>query len=290
MVKTVLKITLSIIVYTIVFVIANAILPFSPGFKELGASEDPAGILFILLNATWICFTVYFIIRHTHISGKKLFLNLLFVMFFVQCFMTQIETLFFTSAFPVLTKTDVILIMAAGLIPLLAAIPLLMKFFQHKGDTGESVVIQKQALKPKSIIFKLGIIGIIYLFVYMIFGYFVAWQFEELRIFYSGSAEKVGFFGQMINNFKANPVIFPFQIIRGILFAVFIIPLVNMVNKNKLIFVISVCLVYLCTAIVLIIPNALFPDMVRYGHLFEMTSSMLVFGIIVGNIMSPKAG
>ena len=282
MIKTILKLMLSTIVYTIVFVIANAILPFSPGFRELGASEDPTGMLFILLNAAWICFTIYFIVRHTRIS----FLNLLFVMFFVQCFMTQIETLFFTGAFPVLTKTDVILIMTAGLIPLLAVIPMLLKFFQQKGDAGESAVIVKQSLKIKSLIPRLGIIGIIYLFVYMIFGYFVAWQFEELRIFYSGSAEKLGFFGQQLNNIKTSPVIFPFQIIRGILFAVFILPLMNMADKNK--FIISVCLVYLCTAIVLLIPNVLFPNIVRIAHLIEMSSSMLVFGILVGNILSFK--
>ena len=42
---------------------------------------------------------------------------------------------------------------------------------------------------------------------------------------------------------------------------------------------------YLTTAVLLIIPNALFPDMVRIGHLIEMTSSMLMFGIIAGNIL-----
>jgi hypothetical protein len=45
---------------------------------------------------------------------------------------------------------------------------------------------------------------------------------------------------------------------------------------------------YLCTAFQLIIPNKLFPDIVRIAHLIEMTGSMLLFGIIVGNILWGK--
>jgi len=118
----------------------------------------------------------------------------------------------------------------------------------------------------------------------MVFGYFVAWQFSELRVFYSGSTEKLGFWGKLLDNFRTNPVIYPFQIIRGILFGLFIVPLALIIDK-KITFVISVCLVYLCTAIMLIIPNVLFPDTVRLAHLLEMTSSMLLFGTIAGNIL-----
>jgi hypothetical protein len=113
----------------------------------------------------------------------------------------------------------------------------------------------------------------------------VAWQFEELRYFYTGSTEKPGFFAQLAVNMETNKVIYPFQILRGILFGLAAVVLLFITGKNKAGFIISVCLVYLCTAIVLIIPNFLFPDMVRIAHLIEMSSSMLVFGIITGNIL-----
>jgi hypothetical protein len=118
----------------------------------------------------------------------------------------------------------------------------------------------------------------------MIFGYFVAWQFEELRLFYSGSTEKLSFWGKMANNILTNPIIVPFQILRGILFGAAIIPIRNMINTKNT-FIASVCLVYLCTAVQLVIPNVLFPDVVRIAHLIEMSSSMLLFGLIVGNIL-----
>ena len=280
MIKTIFKVLLATVLFSVLFMAANALLPFSQGFKELGSSGDPMALLFLLVSSAWTCFAVYFVIKHTAYHGKKLFINLLFVLFFIQYFMTQIETLFFGGAFTGITKLDIILIMFAGLFPLLGAIALLVKFFQNKNAMCETVKIN-----VKDITVKLGIIGIIYLCVYMVFGYFVAWQFEELRLFYTGSTEKLSFWGQMANNIKTNPMIIPFQIIRGILFGLAVIPVKNMVNKNKTVFIISVCLIYLCTAVVLIIPNALFPDMVRIAHLIEMSSSMLLFGIIVGYML-----
>jgi len=279
MIKTFLKLLLATIVYTVVFTIGNAILPYSQGFKELGASGNPMSLFFLLVIAVFVCFTVYYIIRHSHFIGKKLFLNIIVVMFFAQFFMGQIETLLFGHAFPALTKMDVALIMLAGFLPLSATVPLLIKFFQNK-----ETVIERMELNMKSLPIKLGFIGILYACIYMIFGYFIAWQFEELRIFYSGSPEKLGFWKHLFSN---APVIFPFQILRGILFGIFIMPLRNMISTKKA-FIISICLVYLYLGVIFILPNVLFPDMVRAGHFLEMTSSMLLFGIIVGNILWKK--
>jgi hypothetical protein len=280
MVKTFFKLALATMLYTILFVLANALLPFSQGFKELGASSDPTALLFILISSAWTCVTLWFIITHTHCTGIKLAAAIFCVIFFVQYFMTQVETLFFGGAFTVLTKSDIVLIMLAGAFPLLGTTPLLVRFFQDKNPVYESV-----SLNLKTTALRLIAIGVIYLCVYMVFGYFVAWQFTELRLFYSGSTEKLSFLGQLANNIKTNAIIYPFQIIRGILFGAAIFPIRKMMNENKTAFITAVCLIYLCTAVVLIIPNALFPDTVRIGHLIEMTSSMLLFGILAGNVL-----
>ena len=279
MIKTVIKFLLVVVVYTLVYMICNAVFPFSRSFRELEAPNDSMAMLYLLLDSVWVCFVIYFIVRNSGWKGIKLSGSVVFVIFFVQFFMTQIETLLFGSAFKAITGFDILLIMLAGLPPLLAASPLAVKFFGNRDIAPGTIT-----LNLKSTAVKLFIIGIIYLFIYMFFGYFVAWQFTDLRIFYSGSAEKSGFFGQMLNNLADKPFIFPFQIIRGILFSLFILPLRKMILNNRS-FIISVCLVYLCPAIMLIIPNPLFPDIVRIGHLIEMTSSMLLFGIITGYIL-----
>ena len=283
--KVFIGLLLATIVYTVALILTNIFVPYSQGFRDLGATSDPASLLFILASSAWICFTIYYLIRHSYFGGKKLFLSILGVMFFVLAFMTQIETLLFINAFPILTRLDVVLIMLSmGLSPIFAATTLLTKYF--KKDISANAVEEKIVLNIKSIILRVGAIGIIYMCVYFLFGYFVAWQFEALRIFYSGSAEKLGFWQQVLSN---SPGMILFQVFRGLLFGIFIIPLKLMITKNKCVFLTSVCLVYLCTAVVLIIPNVLFPDdMVRIAHLIEMTGSMLLFGIIAGNIMWGK--
>jgi hypothetical protein len=282
MVKTFFKLLLCVIIYTVVFLIGTGILPHTQEFREMKQPDNPFGLLFLLINSAFVCFVVYFIIKNSMINGIKLFLISAGVVFFVQSFMTQIETLFFIRVFKGLMVLDVMLFLVRDLIALAATTPLMIKFFQNKEIVCEAIKID-----VRSVIIKLGIIGIIYTFVYMIFGYFVAWQFEALRLFYSGSAEKLSFIGQLANNIKTNPVIYPFQFIRGILFSGAILPLLFVNNKKK-IFIFSVCLVYFSTSAVLLIPNALFPDMVRYGHLIEMSTSMTVFGLIAGNIMYAK--
>ena len=276
MVKTFFKLFLCTIIYLIVFVLANALMPFSQSLKDLGQSDDPLGMLYLLIISTLVCFTIYYVIRHSQAKGAKLLLNIVFVMFFVQLFMAQIETLLFGHAFPALTKLDVVLIMLAGLIPLLATIPLMVKFFQNK-----DVVNVQAEVNLKGMFKKLGALAIIYPVIYFLFGYFVAWQFEALRILYSGSAEKLNLWMHLLNN---DPLILLFQILRGMLFGILVIPLKNMMVSKRA-FIISVCLVFLYLGYVFLLPNVLFPDMARLGHFLEMTSSMTVFGIIVGNIM-----
>ena len=302
MIRTILKLLLCVMVYAIVFIFSNVIMPFSESFKALGFSESGNPLPLTVISAL-VCFTVYYVVRHSNYTGIKLFLNLVFVLFFVQLFMAQIETALFGHAFPALTKLDILLIMFAGLLPLLVTVPIMIKFFQNNNAAAVKVPINNQPqglhcdsefldIKPSpridynSLIIKLCMTGIIYACIYMIFGYFVAWQFEELRIFYSGSPDKLSFFGQLAANIKTSPVIYPFQVLRGVLFGVFVIPLINMTDSKK-VFIADICLVYSYLGYIFILPNVLFPDMVRVGHFIEMTSSMLIFGIIVGNILWP---
>jgi magnesium-transporting ATPase (P-type) len=266
----------------------NAILPWSNTFKELNSSADSLAILFLIISSAWTCFVMVYIIKKSEWNGWKIGLTLIGIIFFVQYFMTQIETLFFGSAFEALTTGDVLIILLAGLVPLLVTVPLAIKFFKNEKEVKKAKETNEtlQKVANGKLILKLVLIGFIYMAVYFIFGYYVAWQFTELRIFYSGSAVLVSFIDQLIVNFNTNSFIFLFQIFRGILFGAAGVPLLMMFKNNKKYFITSLSLLYLCTAIVLIVPNVLFPDTVRFAHLIEMTSSMLIFALITGFILS----
>jgi hypothetical protein len=113
------------------------------------------------------------------------------------------------------------------------------------------------------------------------FGYFVAWQSEDLRFFYSGNRTDQGFIASLITNYQENPGIYPFQFLRGVLFALSVLPLVSMFQGKSKTLLMSLMLVMATTAMGLIIPNFLFPDAVRWAHFREMISSMLVFAVVI---------
>jgi hypothetical protein len=258
--------------------ISSNFAPFSQTFLEASASEaDPMSAVFLFISSIFYCLAICYIAAYSNWRGFKRVAGIIFPVFMIAGLMTQIETLFFGDAFPMLNITDVLLIMLMILPSIIAAALLGVKFFGSKEDVSPS-----KSIPILPLISRIALLGLIYVAVYFLFGYFVAWQFEELRVFYSGSAEDAGFIGQLLNNANNNPIIYPFQFIRGMMFASFSLPLLFMLPNNKKKLIIGCCLVYLTTAVVLILPNFLFPDAVRWAHFYEMASSMLLFGIITG--------
>ena len=58
-------------------------------------------------------------------------------------------------------------------------------------------------------------LAVFYVFVYFVFGYFVAWQWEETRLYYSGTTAIKPFFTHFWDLFvKEDFLIIPFQLLR----------------------------------------------------------------------------
>ncbi len=278
--KNILKFALLVIVTAIAFLVVSSILPYSQGFKTGTKTSDPFALVYVLLSIAWTCFAITFIVKHSPWSASRLMPVLIISLFFVYSFMAQVETFFFSSAFKILTYRDIFLIMLGNGTIIFAGVPLSIKLFGNKKEKPVQNTAKNLQIINELII-KLSIIGLIYVVVYFVFGYFVAWQAKDLRVFYSGHPEDNGFLASLVNNFHENPVIFPFQFVRGVLFSLFVLPLVNMFKGQSGVLLISLILVFLSLGMGLIIPNFLFPDTVRWAHFREMISSMFVFAIIV---------
>ena len=284
MIKTCFKFIVSVAVYTIAFFVANALMPYSQGFmvsNDLHLEEHPTAMLFHIVNFLWICFAIYFIIRYTPYSGKKLFIRLLYITFFTVFFITFIGAMYSLEAFEGrITRLDYFFVMLTGLFSLLATIQLMIKFFGNK--TIDNAVFQNRKLDVKTITTYLGICGIVYFAAYFIVAYLVQWQFEEFRNYYSDTQwGRAAWGGDRSGLFLWLSI----TVLRGLLNGLFILPLVSMITKSRHIFIISLCLIYLAPAIIHIAPNPMFPDTVRYLHLAGMTGTMLLFGVITGSIL-----
>lgn len=283
--KNIVKFLIVFTTYTIVFILANGMMPFSQAFKEASArtAAGPLDLLYVVISCLWFSSTICYTVYHTKWKGVKLALGVITVISLVHPVLTQVETLFFGSAFTVISKSDILLIMLAGILPLLASVPLAVKMWS-KEKSRESVY--DSPINVTKLAISIVLVGFVYMIVYFVFGYFVAWKSEAVRIFYSGDSQDIGFGAKLLENWRENPVIYPLQFMRGILFGIAASPLLYMGRNRRREFIISICLLYLCTAIVLIIPNFLFPDMVRWAHFIEMFLSMLLFGVMTGLIMS----
>ncbi len=280
--KTILRFILLVFVTTIAFLGVSAILPYSGAFKAASANTDPSGIIYVLITDAWICMTIMYIVKHSRWKPSRLIPALMFSLFFIYSFMAQIETYFFSAAFKILTKKDIFLIMLANGVIIFTGVPLAVKLFGkgRRSDTGNRIRYLP-SFSFSQMIIKLTVIGIIYMIIYFVFGYYVAWQVKDLRIFYSGHPDDYGFMSVLTNNFHQNPVIYPFQFLRGLLFGLFVLPLAVMFKDRPGVLLISLILVFLSLGVSLIIPNFLFPDTVRWAHFAEMISSMFVFAITV---------
>jgi hypothetical protein len=116
--------------------------------------------------------------------------------------------------------------------------------------------------------------------VYFLAGYFIAWQFPDIRQYYSGSAEMESLFAMM----KANVVsgLYFFQIFRGVLWVLIAILVITSTTGSWLRkgLIIGLLLSFLgCSQ--LLLPNPIMPEMVRLGHLLETSTSNFIWGFIL---------
>jgi hypothetical protein len=122
--------------------------------------------------------------------------------------------------------------------------------------------------------------GIGYVVIYFVFNYYVAERVEAVRLFYTGKSEYPEFFARLANYWNTTPYLFGLLFLKGLLFGIFILPVINMFRRKSTQMFTAILLAYETTAAVWLIPNGFFPDAVRIGHLQEAVLSMFVFAFI----------
>jgi hypothetical protein len=280
--KTLLKFLLLVISLTFAFILLSTILPYSQTLKNASSNInlfDIVYVVYVAISSFWICLAIFYVARKSPETNNETVVCLSFSLFFIYAFMPQIETLVFNNVFWAVSRIDILFIMIANGIPVLLAVLLGVRMFRGNFKPSRYIRKSKHFTVP-DIMLKLLLTGVSYMIICFVFEYFIAWRIEELRIFYTGSPRDVGFIPKLIENWNDRPYIYLIQFARGLLFGLFILPIVNMFRKKPLTMLVSILLLFETPAICLIIPNFLLPEVVRIGHFREMTSSMLFFAVI----------
>jgi len=253
---------------------------------EEASRAGQALFLVSLINALVLSYPIF----RSRWHGLKLIGAVSLVHFGVETFMAQIETLYFNSAIQMGTA-EFVGIVAAGALRALIFAPLAVFIF---GKMKKSVQPEEKraAAAPSEWGKRFAALALLYVVVYFVFGYFVAWQWAETRLFYSGTTAIKPFFTHFWDLFRSDPIILPFQGLRGALWTTLAIVIVRMMKAKRWEASLAVALTFavLISSGIGLFPNPYMPPMVRQAHFFELLSSMLVFGGITGWILHNNEG
>ena len=146
-------------------------------------------------------------------SGIGKIVGLFSFSFIIQFVLMQMETVFFGTGIGI-ANPQVASIVIAGLImsisTVLVGVALVSKL---SSDPKQHFGFMVKDWRPFVVPFLL-LSCIVYPFLYLTFGYFIAWQNENLRIFYTKSAEMTSFFQQGAGSFADG--LYFFQILRAL--------------------------------------------------------------------------
>jgi hypothetical protein len=219
--------------------------------------------------------------------GLRLIGAVILIHFGVETFMTQIETRYFNSALQMVAD-ELASIVAAGALRALIFGPLAVLLL---GEMKSSSKSQKNRVAVRyRWSDRFAALAVFYVAVYFVFGYFVAWQWQATRVFYSGTAAIKPFFAHFWDLFRTNWVILPFQLLRGALWTGLVIVIVRMIDATRWEAALAASLTF---AVLLALPLSLFPNPympapVRQAHFCELLSSMVVYGAIAGWLLHPN--
>jgi len=273
-----------LLLYNIFYIIgALAVSSLIPNIQsEPGILSNNLGLLIIGIVNTLLIISL---IKCSKLSGLKLIIGLSFSYYGVSTFLTQIETWYFLSKITV-TKELLFRLFIMGLPISFIFIPLAI-WVLGKGKIIEPYIY---TLSFKQWFKKLGIISIVYVALYWISGYFIAWQNPDLRFFYGSSVDIIPFWEHTISTINTDPWLLPFQVLRGLLWAFFSIIIIQN-SKTNLWLTMSLMAAFLTVPqlLGLLLENPLMPNAsVRLSHFIEGIVSNVAFAIFLSWQLYPK--
>jgi hypothetical protein len=274
-----LKIILLTVLYFILFVAGGILF-------GLQASRDPATQMAALAAMPLVCFVdtlvLSLVILRSNERGWRLMLATAVSYYGVQTVLAQIETAYFgpslgvsASMLPGLFLTSVPIV--------LIFVPLAVLFLgKGRGVDPDTRRYQRLSMPVSQWAWKLAVIAVTYVILYFGFGYFVAWQNPNLSAMYgNGANQEVFSYAKLI----------PLQLARGILWALFALPVIRMSKGSPWQIALMVgVLLALPMNISLVIPNPIMPDPgVRLSHFIETASSNFIFGVFLTRLLLGRA-
>ena len=216
-------------------------------------------------------------------SGISKIIGLFSFCFIIQFVLMQMESMFFGDGIGI-QNPQVASIIIAGFIvstaTVLVGVAIVGKMSREPKQQFTLVVNE---WRPFVVPFLL-LSCIVYPLIYLTFGYYIAWQNENLRIFYTKSSELTSFFHQGAGSLADG--LYFFQILRAAIWVIATIPLVIMLRHLKGHYLLVGLFTSLLPATQLFIPNPYMPQEIAMIHFVETASSNFIWGAVIAIVVN----
>lgn len=283
-VSNILRILILTVVFVVGIIIPTLILPVSSEITSR-VTKDMQNTIFglMLLVSLLGAIALSINVKLSEWSGIKLILALGLSFWGIEYFVAQIETFYFREAFTFMTNIEILNIMLRGVITTIIVVSLTVIIFGKRKATGKiSIKEILERIEIKSWVKKAPFFALLYIIIYLFFGYYVAWQFEAVRLFYSGTTEQLNFISQIVMTIKEMPLFLPYHFIRGLLWVAFSVPIILMMKGSRIKTMISLMLIFSYHGFQIIMAQGIFPPDVLIGHTIETTISACIYGGLIG--------
>lgn len=237
---------------------------------------SPSAILPPLLTyAFLVSIVVAWIIQNSRWRGWKLIMALIFTVYGLMSFISDIEMFVYLRAKMPSALMKQLFIMGA-VVPVLF-VPIAVLIMGKVCGSEEPAT-----LSANTKLDRFALLAVVYVVLYYLFGYYVAWQNPDVRLYYAGSTELKTFFDQMRSTIVGTPWMLPFQFFRGVLWVLFAYPVLRMLKATRVETAFTIAALFGVWSFPLLLPNPLMPASVAHTHFWETLWSDLILGATVG--------
>lgn len=273
-----LGLSILMMIYLIIgLTLGNIIFPSS--LMAPSANSNETGGLMLFISSALNAGIILYFIQQSRIRGWRLVAIVFLISFGIQYFMSQIETLWFNDSLDLPIMGIWAIITGGAIMNLLFSVTAtwFTGSFKNSINSEEKLaIVDVPSLLKTTLLLSV----IVWPVIYFLFGYMIAWQFAEVRLFYSGTTEMGSFLTIMEGNFTSG--LYTFQILRGALWILIALPVLvvmrgSVIHKGV---VLGLLFSFLGSS-QLLLPNPYMSDMVRMAHLIETSSESFVWGFII---------
>lgn len=258
-----------------------------PGAPAAG-SEQAAGALSLLLMCALVSGAFSWAIVRSTASGPRLVLAVLIAYFGLGTFLPQIESaLFLPRHLPPGFVTRLFVMGAISTVVFAPAAVLI--WGRQRKPVATTPDVAPEGLPVRSVLVRTSLLAVVYVAVYMLAGYFIAFRNPEVLAYYNDT-DPGSFAAQVSKIWSTAPWFFGFQFARGVLWVVVVLPLIAWLRGGRVESALLTACLYTVWVVMLLAPNPYMPAPVRMTHLVETTCSNLFFGVLVGAVLWRRHG